>query len=223
MRLAAVADGKITLSKLALFMPHVRPALAEKVALMKQVEANTDLPIAYRGIRCESNNVPESTTYNWRLAVSSGTVRPRYIIIAFQTDRSNDQTKNPAVFDHVDLEQISIAINTENYPREPAYLNFTDRQISRGFKDFFDFKSEYYGTDPMNTLCSISPIEYVDSYPIHVVDLRYQMSELQSTQDIVVSCRVRSAVPANTQAYAVMLSDTIGTMKSSGKSFQIAN
>jgi hypothetical protein len=220
---AGVPDGKIVLTKLALFMPQVRPALAQRAALMKLVESRIDIPIAYRGIRCESNHVPQSTSSNWRLSVSTGTVRPRYIVVAFQTDRLNNQEKNASVFDHVDVESVTVSLNSERYPLESHNLNFADRTISRGYFDFEQFKAAFYSTDSMSTSCGISPSEFIDFYPIFVIDLRYQMSELKSaTQDIVVNCKFRNAAPANTQMYAIMLSDTVASIKSNGYDFQIS-
>ena len=47
----------------------------------------------------------ESTSSTWRLRVKTAPKKPRYIIVAFQTAKDGDQTKNPSTFDHVNLKK----------------------------------------------------------------------------------------------------------------------
>ena len=43
-------------------------------------------------------SVTESTSFTWRLSVKTAPEKPRYIIVAFQTAKGGDQTKNPCNF-----------------------------------------------------------------------------------------------------------------------------
>ena len=54
-------------------------------------------------------SVPESTSFTWRLSVKTGQERPRFIIVAIQTAKDGDQTKNPSIFDHVELKNAYIS------------------------------------------------------------------------------------------------------------------
>ena len=49
-----VAAGKITLSKISWFMPHVTPADKDKMELYKIIERKEKLPVGYRMIQCDT-------------------------------------------------------------------------------------------------------------------------------------------------------------------------
>ena len=48
-----VEAGKITLSKISWFMPHVRPADKDKMELYKIIERKEKLPVGYRMIQSD--------------------------------------------------------------------------------------------------------------------------------------------------------------------------
>jgi len=111
-RANAAAAGKVVLDKISWFMPHVLPADAEKFSLYKSIESKVSLPVAYRTRQCDTITVPESTLFSWRLGVKSAPEKPRWIIIGFQTEKSGDQTKNPAIFDHVNVQNMYVMLNS---------------------------------------------------------------------------------------------------------------
>ena len=42
--------------------------------------------------------------------------KPRFIIVGFQTAKDGDQTKNPSTFDHVNLKNVYVMLNSDRYP-----------------------------------------------------------------------------------------------------------
>ena len=66
-------------------------------------------------------SVPESTSFTWRVSVKTakseiinlGSEKPRFIIVAFQTAKDGDQTKNPSTFDHVNLKNAYVMLNSD--------------------------------------------------------------------------------------------------------------
>ena len=61
-------------------------------------------------------SVPESTSFTWRLSVKTAPEKPRFIIVGFQTAKDGDQTKNPYIFDHVNLRNAYVMLNSDRYP-----------------------------------------------------------------------------------------------------------
>ena len=53
-RLAATAAGKVELSKLSLFMPHVTPSVAASNNLYKVIESKVDVPFSFRSRQCDT-------------------------------------------------------------------------------------------------------------------------------------------------------------------------
>ena len=54
--------GKIVLSKISWFMPHVTPADKNKLELYKIIERKEKLPVGYRMIECNSATIPQNST-----------------------------------------------------------------------------------------------------------------------------------------------------------------
>ena len=60
--------------------------------------------------------------------MKSAQQKPRWIFAEFQTDKSGDQLHNPSIFDHCNLTNIFVMLNSRRYP-EIDYddTNFTQR------------------------------------------------------------------------------------------------
>ena len=113
---AAPGAGIISLDKISWFMPHVVPADAEKYSIYKTIESKVKLPVAYRTRQCDMLSVPESTSFTWRLIVKTAPEKPIFIIVAFQTAKDGDQTQNSSTFDHVNLKNAYVTLNSDRYP-----------------------------------------------------------------------------------------------------------
>ena len=101
-----VVNGKIMLSKISWFMPHVTPADKDKKELYKIIERKEKLPVGYRMIQCVTASIPPTTSFSWRLSVKSSPEVPRFIIVGFQTNKSGNQETIPSIFDNVNVSKI---------------------------------------------------------------------------------------------------------------------
>ena len=59
----AAGAGKITLSKVSWYVPHVRPADGPKLQLYEMIEKKVKAPVGFRMRQCESISVPQSTEF----------------------------------------------------------------------------------------------------------------------------------------------------------------
>ena len=80
-RAAVVPNGRITLTKLSWFMPHVRPSVEYTNSLIKKIENKARVPVAFRAMQCERLAVPQAATFSWPL--SNKSEKPRWIILGF--------------------------------------------------------------------------------------------------------------------------------------------
>jgi len=69
-------------------MPHVLPTLEQKLALYITIESKAAISMGYRMIQRDSIPVVQTINFIWRLNVKSAPEKPRWIIMAFQTDKS---------------------------------------------------------------------------------------------------------------------------------------
>ena len=209
--------GKIIINKIAWRMPHVIPGLKEKNEFLKIVDSKASLPVAFKSRQSDSINVDQTTNFTWRLGFKTSPERPRYIIIGFQSGKSGDQTKNPAIFDHIKVKNAYLMLNTDRYPEVDYEISFPNMDISSIYAAAATFSSQFYGMDQLITQSNITPIDFRDLFPLFVFDISKQNDRLKtSVVDIVFRAFFEENVGANTQAYALLISDKFMKFKADG-------
>ena len=215
---ATVTDGKINLTKLIWMMPQIMPNDFAKLKLYKQIENRIELPIAFRQRQMDKISLPKDcTTFSWRLLTTS--IRPRFIIVAFQTDRDNNQQKDPSKFDHCNLFNIKAVLNSESYPGgTDLNLNFTTNQFAKAYQLMENFKQEFYNE---SNVC-MDPKEFKSIYPLFVIDCSRQSERLkQGIIDIKLEMQFSSAVADKTVCHALVISDREVSLKSDGNKMEL--
>ena len=217
-----VAAGKIILSKISWFMPHVTPADKDKMELYKIIERKEKIPVGYRMIQCDSATIPQATSFSWRLSVKSSPEVPRFIIVGFQTDKSGDQLINPSIFNNVNFRNIYVMLNSTRYPTTDYNISFLSQKYSRVYGDAAEFRSKFYNMDELISNPNIAPSAFKTLYPLFLFDVSKQSEKLKySTTDIQIKMHFSANVPANTQAYAVIISDRLINFQSDGNKFSV--
>ena len=92
-------------------------------------------------------SVPESTSFTWRLSVKTAPKKLRFIIVAFKTAKDGDQTKNPSTFEHVNLKNAYVMLNSDRYPVVDYNLSFSNQKFSRVYGDAALFGVKFFGMD----------------------------------------------------------------------------
>ena len=216
-----VADGKITLSKISWFMPHVMPA-DDKMELYKIIERKEKLPVGYRMIQCDTASVRQSTSFSWRLSVKSSTEVQRFVIVGFQTDKSGNQEENPSIFDNVNVRNIFVTLNSNKYPTLDYNLSFKAQQFSREHGDVAEFRSQFLNMNELISNFNFTPLEYKTLYPLLLFDVSKQSKKLKySTTDIQIKMYFNADVPAGTQASAITNSDRLINFQSDGNKMSV--
>lgn len=214
--------GKITLSKLSWMMPHITPADTEKFRLYKTIESKSQLEVGFRMRQCDTIAVPQTTNFTWRLGVKSSSEKPRYIIVGFQTGKSGNQEQNPALFDHMNVKNIYVTLNSTRYPMVDYNASFAKMQYSRLYGDAAAFKAKYYNADELVSNPGINPSDYKSLFPLFVIDVSKQSERLKSgVTDIQVKAQFAANAAANTEAFAVVLSDRILKFQSDGNKMSV--
>lgn len=223
LRAAAVNDvAKIKLTKLSWFVPHVNPSDESKMLLYKTIQSKSKIQCGFRMRQCDSIAVPQSTQFTWRLAAKAGREKPRWIIVGFQTDRSNDQVHNASVFDHCRLKNIHVNLNAERYPAVDFNAGFTQNKTARLYKEAADFRKKFHHMEPLLSNGYINPSDFIDLYPIFVIDVSHQSERLkESTVDIQIRAEFERNVAANTEAFALVISDRILQFESDGQKMNV--
>ena len=219
--------GKVLLTKITWFMPHVTPADKDKMELYKIIERKEKIPVGYRMIQCDSASIPQNaTSFSWRLSVKSSPEVPRYIIVGFQLNGSNNQATNPSVFYNVRVSNIYVMLNSTRYPTSDYNISFPEQKFSRAYGDAAEFRSKFFNMDELISNPNITPSDYRALYPLFLFDVSKQSEKLKySTTDIQVKMHFNpgagAATPAGIQVYAVIISDILINFQSDGNKFSV--
>ena len=100
--------------------------------------------------------------------------------------------------------------------------DFTKEQYAGVYKLFYDFASRYYRIDNLLAGSAVNPSAFKPLYPIPIFDVSKQSEQLtEGVVDLTVRMEFSANVPANTQAYVLVISDLILTYKSDGSKMSV--
>ena len=119
-------------------------------------------------------SVPQSTSFTWRLSIETASKKPRFIIVGFETAKDGDQTKSPSTFDHVNLRNAYVMLNSDRYPAVDYNLSCANQKFSRVYGDTALFGVKFFGMDELITQSNITPSDYKTLYPIFTFDVSKQ-------------------------------------------------
>ena len=175
------------------------PADEDKMELYKIIERKEKVPVGCRMIQCDTASVPQETSFSWRLSVKSTPEVPRFIIVGFQTDKSDNQGQNPSI-----------------------NLSFPKQQFSRAYGDASEFRSKFFNMNELISNPNFTPAVYKTLYPLFSFDVSKQSEKLKySTTDIQIKMYFNDNVPADTQAFAVTISDRLINFHSDGNRMSV--
>ena len=222
-RANGVDVGKVNITGIKWFMPHVIPSDAYRLQLDKIIEKKEKIPVGYRMLQCDNTSIT-GTEFTWRLGVKSSPDIPRFIIVGFQIGRNNNQEQNPARFDNCDIGNIYVTLNAKRYPDTDYDINFNENRFCRIYGDSSTFRKKFYNMDELVSNHNINPVDYKNLYPIFVFDVTKQSEKLKTAvSDIHVKMRFNTnpaldnaGNPRNVMAYAVIISDRLFHFVSDG-------
>ena len=217
-------EGNVRIDNIRWFMPHVIPSDAYRLQLDKVIKKKEKIPVGYRMLQCDNIQVPENQReFTWRLGVKSSPDIPRFIIEGFQSGKNNTQEGNPAIFDHLFVRNIYVTLNAKRYPDINYNNNFTENRYSRIYGDATLFRKKFFNMDELVSNSGINPVDYKNIFPLYLFDVSKQSEKLKtSVSDIHIKASFNANPaggnnpPANTLAYAVIISDRLFHFVSDG-------
>ena len=164
-------DGKVVLSKISWMMPRLEPSDEKKYQLYKTIENKETLSVGFRMRQCATVAIPVAQTFTWRLGVRAAPEKPRFMMIAFQTAKANNQKENAAIFDQCKLTNMFILLNNIRYPAIGFNADFDKMAFENLYKNLADFRQRFYGIDYLVSNLAVYPISFSNFYPIFMFDV----------------------------------------------------
>lgn len=204
----SATSGSVTINQIVWKVPHISVDDREKLKLMKLLEKEKSLFIPFRTF--ETYEYPElGTSKNvvWSIKTASKLEKPRYVIIGLQKGRKNNLEKDYSMFDHCNLRNVKVFLNSTVYPYDNLNLDFSKSDFSLLYEMYSSFQESYYEIEKRHPL--LNPSKFMSDAPIIVIDTSKQNdSATASSVDVRIELEATENLTGVT-AYCLLIHDRI--------------
>jgi len=124
------------------------------------------------------------------------------------TNQSGNQTQNAGIFYNVNLKNIFAMLHSRRYPEVDSELIFSQQNSSMFMMMPEVLEQIFFRMCELVSNINITPEDYKALFPLFVSDIAKQSDKLKnSVTDIQIKAQCRENLPANTKAFAVVISD----------------
>ena len=117
---------------------------------------------------------------------------------------------------------MKVLLNSTEYQAVDMLSNFTRNEFAGCYKMMTEFKKQLYGVERTVSSRGIDADKFKSLYPLFVLDVSKQVEKVQSSVvDLSVKMDFAQNVPANTNAYALVISDRKLTLECTGKKINV--
>ena len=220
-KVAGIADARIKIDHIHLYVPHCIPSMSQQAIMSKQILNKTELRYIERYVFMKEVN--NQNLWNFELGSQENMNVPIWIIIGFQQqDRQDSQNLNIDTFCWLPVVSAQCVIGTEKYPDTGILLNHDDDDYSQGYHQIKEAFKALTKDDILQPYISeedfrISNVRAADvGYRLYVFDIRYQKNYTAS-QPIEVEFKFDGVVPDNVNGYASVLTNKLVYLRNGGQ------
>ena len=201
-------DWKIDLTKIEWLMPYVSPSNEYRIRMLNYEQRGKPIHMSFRSWELfEYPSLPPTSKHIWAVKTSNQLEKPRFVILGFQTNRKNKKDKNASEFDHCQINNVKLFLNSQYYPYNNLNLNLTENQYSILYDMYVNFQTAYYGKESEPIL---SKSHFIRNIPLIVIDCSKQNESLKNAPVVVrLEVETKENFPENTSAYCLIIHDKI--------------
>lgn len=213
-RSAAADPGKVTLSKLSLWMPHLTLSLAAATQANQWLLSGGSLTAYWQRGQMNSTSQFTTSTPAWKITSQKIGETPRHVFVAFQRNgRRDSQTDNSLIFDTLGAESVSLTYGGRAYPQTTVNINYPNKNYTQVYHWLLSFMGRDQNVDAGTQL---SFEEFQRVAPIYHFDLEAQ-EDVGGVSELELSARLDNALSAaGYRIYAFVLADRVMTLSSDG-------
>jgi hypothetical protein len=205
---AALEKCKIQITKINWKMPYIEVSDSTRLQLLKYLQQDKSIMLSFRSWHlCEKPLPSNADRTDWQVQTTTHFERPRYVILAFQTNKRNIGTQNVTKFDHCNIRNVKLFLNEKSFPYDNLNLNFTKKKIDIIYDMYTKFRHSYYGKEPSPLL---SYDKFLELSPMFIIDCSKQNEAVKSgSVDVRLAIEAESNFPEGTTAYCILIHDRI--------------
>jgi hypothetical protein len=207
---AETNDPRIEINSVSWRIHHVSLSDRERLRLLDFVNRGETVVMPFRNWElCEYPQLPQTTEQTWAIKTMSQLEKPRFVILAFQTDRKDMLKNDSSVFDHNNLTDVKLYLNSTSFPYNDLNLDFENGRFGLLYEMYRGFQEAYYpDRDSNSPLLSVK--NFKDIAPLVVIDCSKQNEQVKTGPvDIRLEFKSKAAFPDKTTAYCVIIHDRV--------------
>ena len=171
------AEFKILLNKVEWEVPYLFDADRHILQVFKFIEIDPLITLSFRTWEIyEYSLIPATQKHVWTVKTSTQIEKPRYIILAFETNRKDQRKQYADRFGHCIITNVKLSLNSQYYPYSNLNLNFDQNKFSLLYEMYANFQFSYYGKEPEPLLKKENFKKYA---PLIVIDCSIQNEFLE--------------------------------------------
>ena len=197
-------DFKIELSRIEWLMPYVTLSDKRKIRLLSNIEK--DITMSFRTSELyEYPMLPNTTKHVWTVKTSNQLEKPHFL--AFQTNRRSVNAANASRFDHCNITNVKLFLNSQCYLYGNMNLDVNRHQYAMLYEMYANFQNAYYGKDARPML---TKQDFLAHAPLIIIDCSKQNeSPKQAPVDVRLELEAKDNFPVGSTAYCLILHDRI--------------
>ncbi|XP_044586001.1 uncharacterized protein LOC123266038 [Cotesia glomerata] len=198
----------ITIQKIEWIVPYITMSDKQKIDVLNYINSDPAIPISFQTWELyEYPLLPATTNHIWAIKTTNQLEKPRFVIIGFQTARKNQSNQNASEFDHCNIRDIKLILNSQSYPYGNLNLNITNNQYALMCDMYTNFQSAYYGKEAEPLLAKK---DFLNKAPLYIIDCSKQNESIKSGPvDIRLEFESSAQFPNQTTAYCLIIHDRI--------------
>lgn len=205
---SGASRATIQITDMNLITKVVEPSDEMKLELLKKLERDAGMPIAFH--QWETHEIPtlnQTAKDILNIKTSLSLERPRTVIVALQTGRRDNPKTSLTHFDHCELRNIRVWLNNTCYPLEAQNFDFVNKEYTESYLEYTNFLRSCYGGNVVEPYFNYNNFE---KHPFFIIDCSKQPeSTFQTTVDVKVELESRNHFPAHTRAYCIIIHDKL--------------
>jgi len=198
---AGLADGKVDIRQMRIYMPSVKPRIDIKNALETISLSGGKLPkMPYYMRVCDKFPIASNASnFAQALNLRNSEGKAAFLVVGFQKNRADDQTKNSGLFDNMKVMSAYVEANGTNYPAKTYVLDLNNQTYP--YTNAVSFASKLYNKEIHPAL---DFIEWRSLFNLYVFDLSKQSPKgAKEISNLTINFEFSAAVGANTRAYTL--------------------
>ena len=195
----------LNITKVQWHMPQVKYNLSVEKALLDEIKLDTSYPLSFRSWELhEYPQLPTNQRETWKLMTTSNVEAPSFIILVFQTNRTDNEKVDASKFDHVKLRSFKVHLNNVSVPYENLNEDFENNKFAFFYQNYLNFITDYSQEEK---LCEppLSKKKFKEENPIFVMRCLYEDFLKPGPLDIQIDLETHENIPQGTSAFAILV------------------